>query len=112
MTHVIKLIIIGALFWVTLAQAGPLHDAARSGDIAEISRLLEEGEKINERNARGQTPLHIAAAMGHTDLITFLITAGADINAKDKRGLTALNLAAERNLIDVARILLNAGATG
>jgi len=54
--------------------------------MAEISRLLEEGEKINERNARGQTPLHIAAAMGHTDLITFLIIAGADINAKDKRG--------------------------
>ncbi len=40
------------------ATAGPLGNAAKAGDIAEIERLLDEGADVNERGLA--TPLFYA----------------------------------------------------
>ena len=70
MTKIIKFIIISALLWATQAQAGPLFEAIEKGDMAEFSRLLENGADINERDEEGNTLLHIfclpwAERVGH-----------------------------------------------
>ena len=38
-----------------------LHDAAARGDVAEIEKLIAEGEKPNIQDANSRTPLHVAA---------------------------------------------------
>jgi uncharacterized protein len=68
-----------------LLFAGALHDAARSGDIAEVKRLLATGGDINERDGNDATPLHWAAYAGHTLLARLLIERGADVYANENQ---------------------------
>ena len=95
MTKIIKFIIISALLWASPAQAGPLHDAAREGNSAEIIRLLDAGADIHARTEEGITPLHMAAIFGRSEAITLLLNAGADARLQDNSGLTPLDLIEE-----------------
>ena len=45
------------------ALAGPLHDAAKSGDAAEVERLIAAGADVNEKDAAFNTALHWAAVL-------------------------------------------------
>ena len=40
------------------AQSTPLHEAAESGNVAELTRLIEAGADVNAQNKFGMTPLH------------------------------------------------------
>ena len=54
----------------------PLYAAAAKGDIALVTRLIEEGQvDINETNDKGVTPLHITAEKGSTEIAVLLIEA-------------------------------------
>ncbi len=46
-----------------VAMAGPLGNAAKAGDIAEIERLLDEGADVNESGLA--TPLFYAIQYKH-----------------------------------------------
>ena len=37
-----------------------LHEAAAKGDVAEIEKLIKEGERPNIQDSRSRTPLHVA----------------------------------------------------
>jgi ankyrin repeat protein len=76
------------------AAAGPLHDAASSGDEALVIRLLEGGADINEQNATGETALILAALGGHTKVVDELLMRNADATLRNDRGMTALHAAA------------------
>ncbi|MDP7177344.1 MAG: ankyrin repeat domain-containing protein [Verrucomicrobiota bacterium] len=41
----------------TTAFAGPIHDAARNGDLAGVQAALDKGADVNARNEDGKTPL-------------------------------------------------------
>ena len=41
----------------TPAFAGPIHDAARNGDLAGVQAALDKGADVNARNEDGKTPL-------------------------------------------------------
>jgi ankyrin repeat protein len=77
---------------MTLDREGrsPLHHAALEGDVDQIARLLEAGERATLADTSGYTPLHFAAQQGHSDAIAALITAGADVNAQDRWGNSPL----------------------
>jgi cytochrome c len=122
-----------------LARAGPLHDAAKAGDVAQIELLLGQGADVNERtvatplyyaingqhpeaarlliehgadvNAKSTwgMPLHAAAVKGMTPTVNLLLQRGANPNARWKQ-LTPLHLAAQNGRIDVVRALLDHGA--
>ena len=69
---------IGAVFLclagLALAQeAGPLHWAARDGDVGENQRLLEAGANVNARDIIGSTPLAWAAKDGQTEAVHVLL---------------------------------------
>jgi len=91
------------------AQA--LHLAARTGDAAEVTRLLASGVDVNARDELGSTPLLDASWEGHEDVVQLLIAHGADVNAKHlEAGSTALQYAVLTGRAAIVRDLLHAGA--
>ena len=114
MTQIIKFIIISALLWTSQAQAGPLHDAVRRGDGAEVTRLLVSGADANERDINGKHHLFLAVTAGSSQSIRALLEAGANFHARDDEGNTPLHFAArwhnEWSTNEAITLLLEAGA--
>jgi ankyrin repeat protein len=106
----LKTVALAAALAPTLALAGPLHDAARSGDQVLVQSLLESGTSINEPDETGETPLIAAALGGHARLVVNLLVAGADVDARNDRGMTALHAAAFAGSLDAVKWLIAAGA--
>lgn len=88
----------------------PLLNAAESGDLTAIRKLLNSSSNIDIRDACLWTPLMKAALNGHLETTRQLIEAGADLNLTDKGGYSALMLAASNNHAEVVNLLLKAGA--
>jgi uncharacterized protein len=103
--------IVGLLFGMSSAFAGPLHDAVRAGDIDKATQLLDQGADLAEPDQAGEPALLIAALGGHADVVTLLLDRGADIGARNKGGLTALHAAAYGGNVDVVQLLIERGAT-
>jgi ankyrin repeat protein len=67
-----------------VAFGGPIHDAARKGDLKKVKEILTSDSKaVNEQDNNGDTPLHQAALHGQYNVAEALIAAGADVNAKN-----------------------------
>lgn len=92
------------------AQAGPLFDAAKQGDIATVEALLESGTPVDERGPNQATPLIAAALAGNTEAAATLIEAGADVMARNHSGFTPLHAAAYGGHVETVRLLLARGA--
>ncbi len=88
---------------VSSAVAGPLGNAAKAGDIAEIERLLNEGADVNESGLA--TPLFYAIQYNHTDAARLLIERGADVDKASTWG-TPIHEAAKRGNAEIVSVLL------
>jgi ankyrin repeat protein len=98
---------------VSLANADPVHDAARKGDLNKLKELVQaDPSVVSSVDKMGKTPLHIAAASNQLGAAAFLIDHGVDVSAKDKNGgFTALDMALSSfHYIDMVRLLLEHGA--
>ena len=109
MRHLL-LTIIAAVLLVGTAFAGPIHDAARKGDIEAVKQHLAAGRNVNAKDDKGRTPLQRAAREGHKEVAELLIAAGAALNSKDKEGKTPLHHAARWGHTNIAALLIAAGA--
>lgn len=91
-----------------------LTQAADSGDLATVKRLVEVGVPIDAAptsEAGGGSPaLIVAAWAGHDNVIQYFLDHGANINRRDSCGNTALNAAAMRGRLSTAQLLLSRGA--
>ena len=86
-----------------------LRTAALRGDLAALTRALDEGADPCLADEDGYTPLHYAASNGHVACIVRLAESGADVNAiTDIRGRTPLNSAISHGA--AVRALLSLGA--
>jgi ankyrin repeat protein len=92
-----------------LPTAG-LWAAAKANDADLLSRLLEQGYSINERDHRGYAPLMLAAYAGNLEALDFLLSRGADPNTADLFGNTVLMGAAFKGHLPIVLRLLAAGA--
>lgn len=90
------------------ASNTPLHEAARKGNKAKVAELLQQGAKVNARNARGCTPLYIAAENGDVETVQELLNHGADPTkgALLKHGNTPLHVAAQDGFNNIIELIL------
>lgn len=61
-------------------DAGPLHDAVRSGDAERVRTLMTPGLDIDARDNYGVAAIHMAILQGNLELVKILISNGADVN--------------------------------
>jgi ankyrin repeat protein len=86
-SYVLALVSVMFMGSSTVAFCGPIHDAARKGDLKKVKALLVADPKIvNDRDNNGDTALHIAALHNQLAVAQALLDAGADVNAKNGYG--------------------------
>jgi Ankyrin repeats (3 copies) len=88
----------------------PLVQAADTGDIASVERLVAAGADMNAATSNGMTPLMCAAQNGHIEIVSLLVARGADVYLARNDGATALTLAAFYGHHDVVRALVSSGS--
>jgi hypothetical protein len=89
-------------------QNSPLVDAAATGDLARVDRLLQAGASPEQVDALGRTPLLVATLSGRTDIVRRLLDAGANVNAAAKNGDTPLAAAQRQGSAEILRLLQGA----
>ena len=105
---VVALATTGAL---AAAPTAPVADAAKSGDLTAVKRLLQDGGDVNAALGDGTTALHHAAMRGDADMVGVLFYAGANVRATTRLGgYTALHLASQRGHDAVIERLIKGGA--
>jgi len=67
-----------------------LHRAARAGDVAEATRLVDGGADVNARDAVGVTPVLYAFRAEHYAVADVLARRGADLDLRSDSGRIAL----------------------
>ncbi|TVS94380.1 ankyrin repeat domain-containing protein, partial [Wolbachia pipientis] len=60
-----------------LENTAKLLEAAREGNIEEVTRLISEGANVNATAQDEKTPLHWATEMGYKDAVKALLGLGA-----------------------------------
>jgi len=94
----------------TIVVPRSLWAAAKANDVVQLSRLLDDGCPINERDQRGYSALMLAGYAGNLDAVELLLARGADPNTADYFGNTVLMGAAYKGFARIAQRLLAAGA--
>jgi ankyrin repeat protein len=88
-----------------------LFEAARKGDAAAVTALLDRGAEVNAKFRYGTTALFKAAERGNTEVVKVLLTRGADVSVKDTfYGATAMTWALDNDHVEVVRVLLEKSA--
>lgn len=89
-----------------------LFDAARQGDVAAVTRLLDAGLDVNAKGRYDTTALFFAADKGQLAVVELLLARGASVDVHDTfYKMTPLSLAVQRDHADVARRLVEKGAS-
>jgi len=73
-----------------------LHEAAKTGKIDKVRRLLKEGHPADALDPRfGLAPLHFAVRNGRTQVARLLIENGASLTQPSAQGITPLDWTSE-----------------
>lgn len=70
-----------------------LCDFIRTGSLATVRALVDDGAHIDMPDEHGRTPLMLACLFGSEEIARFLIERGAQIDLKEPQGRTALEFA-------------------
>jgi hypothetical protein len=81
------------------------RDAAESGDLAQVERLLATGQSVESMSKYGATALHKASGAGYLPMVQLLVSLGANVFKIHKGGATPLQEAASRGHTAVADYL-------
>lgn len=92
-------------------DAARFWDAARSGDLAQVQRMVEAGIDIEVADRWSGTALFKAAAAGRLEVVRYLLEEGADPDVKESFwGQRVMDAALADGHFEVAAELLRAGA--
>lgn len=87
-----------------------LIEAARTGDVVGIQRLIAEGYDVDCELKYGSSALMIAASRGYADVVEILCKQGAKLNRRNKFGSSALMEAVDKAHIECIKVLIQHGA--
>jgi ankyrin repeat protein len=82
----------------------------KSGELARIASLLDQGAAVEEQDEMGRSPLMLATIQGRLDAVQLLLDRGANPNAADHSGRTPLQEARLRKFAQIEVLLERAGA--
>ena len=92
------------------AASQEVAQAARRGDRAAVSALVDGGADVRIAEPDGTTALHWVVRAGDVDSARLLVEAGADVDAVNRYGVRPLSLAALSGNAPMADLLVSAGA--
>ena len=101
---------------MTVCSSGPLGDAflleaARLGNLGQVTRLVAEGHSVNRDSGSDDTPLSSAIKGRRVDVVAFLLSKGANVNAHNSlTGETPLMKAAYSEDTQMLELLIAQGA--
>jgi len=87
-----------------------LVEAAQSGDLADMTELLNAGANVNAVVDGDGTPLIVAASRGSIPAVQLLLERGADVNLPATGDGNPLIAAAARGRLEIVDLLLKRGA--
>src|SRR5262249_734252 len=87
-----------------------LIEAAQSGDLADITELLNAGANVNCTVDGDGTPLIVAARRGSIPAVQLLLERGADVNLPVEGDGNPLIAAAATGRLEIVDLLLKRGA--
>jgi len=87
-----------------------LMEAAYSGQLGEVRRLVLDGTPVDVTDPEGRSPFMFAAFNGHAAVAEYLLDAGAEVDTKDSSGRTALMYASSGPFAETVGLLLKRGA--
>jgi len=91
------------------ASTHPLHDAARKGNLEDLSKALDEPKvKVDQKDSSGHTALMVASEKGSLEIAKHLCERGARVAAKDDDGQTAVMKAAIKGYHELVLFLIDA----
>jgi cytochrome c len=93
----------------SMSSAAPIHDAAKTGDVAAITAALDAGADIDASEG-GETPLYFAVKRGHLAAAKLLIERGANVNVGSNYWGDLLMFASVKVRVDLMTLLLAHGA--
>ena len=84
-----------------------MWEAARKGDAAAVTALLDKGADVNAKFRYGSTALFKAAERGNVEVVKVLLARGADVKVKDTfYGATAMTWALQNNHFEAVRAIV------
>jgi len=92
------------------AEGMSLLNAAKVGDKATVTKLLDRGANIDEQGDYEYNALIWAIEGGHTDTTVLLINRGANVNIRTGSGYSALAAAVNKGQSRITQLLLEKGA--
>ena len=101
---------------MTVCSSGPLGDAflleaARLGNLGQVTRLVAEGHSVNRDSGSDDTPLSSAIKGRRADVVVFLLSKGANVNTRNSlSGETPLMKAAYSGDTQMLELLIAQGA--
>ena len=93
----------------SMSRAAPIHDAAKTGDVAAIAAALDAGADIEASEGVG-TALYFAVRRGHLAAAKLLMERGADVIVGSNYWGDVLTIATGKLRVDLMMLLLAHGA--
>lgn len=87
-----------------------IDNAVMLGDVAQVEKMLAQGEDPNKEIPGLGSLLYYACAVSNIDIVKALINANADLNAISPIGYTPLMMAVTNGQVEIVKVLLEAGA--
>ncbi len=87
-----------------------LYEAAKKGEIDNVSTLIKNGADVNFQDKDGVTPLHMASFYGHAAVASKLLNEKANPNLTRADGFTPLHFACLKGNDTIVKALITNGA--
>jgi len=112
MSKAIFILLVVSVIFMGYVFCGPIHEAAKSGDIKTLRKLLDKDSSLlYVQDEYGKTPLHWATGRHQLEAMKVLVNEyHVDINVRNRYGGTPLHVAASQANPEGAKFLIAHGA--